>query len=77
MIHKFLMILFQNVYVNISYYLIEELMKILERHYEQHLENNENLFYLSILKKIRLKENQLKENYLTLASNKSGFLRFS
>ncbi len=71
------MILFQNVYVNISYYLIEELMKILERHYEQHLENNENLFYLSILKKIRLKENQLKENYLTLASNKSGFLRFS
>jgi len=35
------MILFEIEYVNIAYYLIEELMKMFYRHHHRHLENND------------------------------------
>jgi hypothetical protein len=39
--------LFENVYVNIAYYLIEKLMKMFDKHHQQHLENNDSDFFHS------------------------------
>ena len=43
----FLMMLFENEYVNNAYYLIEELMKMFYRHHQLHLENIEIDFFHS------------------------------
>lgn len=63
------------VYLNISYYLIDELIGMILRHHQQHLENNENLFYLSFKiseKKFFLNKIKYQEFNHTLASNKIG-----
>jgi len=45
--------LFENEYVNNAYYLIEELMKMLYRHHQQHLENKDIDFVHSKRKILR------------------------
>lgn len=41
MFHRDLLKLIEFVFVNISYYLIEILMKMYCKHHQQHLENND------------------------------------
>jgi hypothetical protein len=71
MFRRFSMMLFENECVNIAYYLIEELMKMLYRHHQQHLENNEIDFVHS---KRNIYQYIIRLLLFTLASSRIGCL---